>query len=288
MTARIDGTVLEHLMFHQSLVDDEQDNENIHRYLGILEREEGESLCDPVDEAIRSAFDLVLNHGMDPWSIDLLEFTRLYSARMGEERLDLIVAGKLVHMAWRILRLQSEEVVSEKERHDRPFMEWDVEAMSEALFEEGEGLMPAPAVLTPALRRRELRPVSLMELLDAFEDARREMERQRQREARPRKEVKRFSNQAHDEDMEKDVEEVWQRVQRLGAGPISVRDLMGPDHDRNISTFVALLFLVRNGLLAAWQDDLPRGEAFVEIKVDWMEGSVEDAVLSEADDKLVM
>ncbi len=286
MTARIDETVLEHLMFHQSLVDDEKDNENIHRYLDIMERDEGESLSDPVDEAIRSAFDLVLNHGMDPWSIDLLEFTRLYSARMGEQRPDLIVAGKLVRMAWRILRLQSEEVVQEKERQDCLFMGWDMEALSEALFEEAEGLLAAPAVLTPALRRRELRPVSLMELLDAFEEARREMEMQRRREPRPRKEPTRFSGQAHDEDMEKDVEEVWKRVQRLGAGPISVRDLMGPDHERNISTFVALLFLVRNGLLAAWQDDLPHGEAFVEIKVDWMEGSVEDA--AEAEDKLVM
>lgn len=287
MSETRDHSVLEHLMFHQALVDDEAGIANMRRYLRILDEEEGESLSDPVDESIRSAFELVLSHGMDPWAIDLMEFTRLYTSKIGKERIDLIVAGKLVHMAWQVLRLQSDEIINEKERQDCPFQLWDMDGMVDDLHEEPERLLPPPALLTPTLRRRELRPVSLMELLDAFEAARREVERERTRPVKVKAAVP-FRNQAHDEDMERDVEEVWERIQRLGTGPLALRDLFGTDHAANISSFVAVLFLVRNGLLTAWQDELPYGEVFIEIKVDWMQGKVEDTVLAEAEDRLVM
>lgn len=288
MSETRDQSVLEHLLYHRALVDDGEGGLNIERYIRILDDGEGESLADPVDESIRSAFELVLSHGMDPWSIDLLEFTRLYTPRIGREDIDLIVAGKLVHMAWCVLKMQSDEIVNEKERDDCPFQMWDMEGMVEPCSDDSPRLGQPPAVLVPTLRRRELRPVSLMELLDAFEDARREVERQQQRESRPKAKALPFRNRAHDEDMEKDVEEVWERIQRLGAGPLPLRDLLGSDHGSNISTFVAVLFLVRNGLLSAWQDELPYGEVFIEMKVDWMESRLEDAVLADPQDKLVM
>ncbi|MDI3482599.1 MAG: segregation and condensation protein [Candidatus Methanomethylophilaceae archaeon] len=285
--SRRDEAVLEHLMFHRALVDEYQDNANIEHYLSILDKEEGEVLKDPVDEAIRSAFGLVLTHGMDPWAIDLMEFTRLYSARIGRDNVDLIVAGKLVHMAWSILRMQSEEIVKMKGREEEPPQDFMADAMAYIFDEDLEPLPSPPLTLTPAVRRREVRPVSLMELLEAFEEARREVERQR---SLPRavRETVRFENQAHDEDIGKDVEIVWQRIQRMGTGPLPLKDLFGLDHEANIGSFMAVLFLVRNGALTIWQDDLPYGEVFIELSIEWTDGRVEGALLAEIDDNMVI
>ena len=87
---------------------------------------------------------------------------------------------------------------------------------------------------------------------------------------------------AHDEDDEKDIELVWERIQKLGTGTISLTDMYSADVNENITTFVSILHLVRNGKVAIWQDELPRGEIFIEMKLDWMTGTVEDVDAVEA------
>ncbi|NBK25608.1 MAG: hypothetical protein EOM68_26760, partial [Spirochaetia bacterium] len=75
--------VLNHLLFHKALIDEDQDDCRMDRYLEILsEAEAGEALSDPMDESIRAVFHLVLNQGFDPWDIDLMEFTRLYAGKI--------------------------------------------------------------------------------------------------------------------------------------------------------------------------------------------------------------
>ena len=125
-----------------------------------------------------------------------------------------------------------------------------------------------------------------MELLEAFEEAREEMEisaeRERIRLELKAKEPRKFDNKAHDEDDEKDIELVWERIQKLGTGTISLTDMYSADVNENITTFVSILHLVRNGKVAIWQDELPRGEIFIEMKLDWMTGTVEDVDAVEA------
>ena len=113
--------VIEHLMFHKSIVDEGDRAKRIDRYMGMLSEDEDELIHDEVDASIKAAFDLVLQHDMDPWSIDLLSFTRMYSEKARNDEIDFIVAGKLVYMAWSILRLQSEGVLS---NHERPKEEY--------------------------------------------------------------------------------------------------------------------------------------------------------------------
>ena len=120
----------------------------------------------------------------------------------------------------------------------------------------------------------------MYELIDAFEDARKEIEIQRERErvrAELRaKEPKTFQNKAHEEDDEQDIEAVWKRIEKLGTGQISIRDLYTGSLDENLTVFVSVLHLVRDGRLAVWQDDLPNGEIYIEIKTEWTSGTIED------------
>ena len=123
-------------------------------------------------------------------------------------------------------------------------------------------------------------PVTVMELLDAFEEAREEMEisaeRERVRRELKAKQPRTFDNKAHDEDDERDVEMVWERIRKLGTGTLPLSELYTGNITDNITAFFSVLQLVRDGKLNVWQDELPYGEIFMEIKVDWASGTVED------------
>ena len=133
-----------------------------------------------------------------------------------------------MHMAWSVLRLQSEETLSENDREDDLFFfDWETDDLMES--EDPPKLYLPAEMLKESPRRTPTRPVSLMELLDAFEEARTEAElmqtRERNRQELKARPARDFRNNAHEEDMERDVELVWEKVQMIGAGPISMDDL---------------------------------------------------------------
>jgi segregation and condensation protein A len=275
----MDGTmnkeeIEQHLLFHKALTDDNETFARINGYMDILGKAgSGEKLNDPIDESIRAAFSLVLESGIDPWEIDLREFVKLYSRKVAENRFDMIVAGKLMLMAWRVLRLQSEATYSKSD-----------EPMEEELFEfdladEDPAMVVPEVAFRGAYSRDAARPVTMYELLDAFEEARAEMEVQRERE-RVKHELdeklpKKFDNKAHDEDDKQDVEFVWQRIVKLGTGPIQIDELYTNEIMENLRTFVAVLHLVRDGRLDVMQGSLPRGEIIIEMKLPGIPTSLE-------------
>jgi len=279
-TERMEG-MEQHLLFHKSLIDDSVGTEKIDRFIGVLKDSgPGETMGDPVDESIRSAFSLVLEHDMDPWYIDIVEFSRLYSLKKVKSAVDIMVAGKLIHMAWKILRMQSDKTLKEGEFAD-PF--GDDNFLTD--FDFGEMYEPdklyVPEVeFNPAIRRSAVRSVTMMELLDVFEGADEFAEIYEERE-RVRLELKakepRFVNKAHEEDDDKAVKRVWTMIENLGTGPLNIRDLYVNNIEANITTFVSVLHLVKDGRLTIWQDTLPHGDIFVEIKMDWSDGVVEDS-----------
>ena len=268
----------QHLLFHRALADDDESLRRLGGYMDILSRaESGERLQDPVDESIRAVFSLVLENGMDPWEIDLSQFVRMYEAKVSSDSFDMIVAGKLLLMAWRILRMQSE---STRERSEPPVEVFE-EEVDDSFFYDDEPMYVPEVSFREAYQRESVRPVTMYELIDAFEDARKEIEIQRERErvrAELRaKEPKTFQNKAHEEDDEQDIEAVWKRIEKLGTGQISIRDLYTGSLDENLTVFVSVLHLVRDGRLAVWQDDLPNGEIYIEIKTEWTSGTIEDS-----------
>ena len=225
----------QHLLFHRALADDDESLRRLGGYMDILSRaESGERLQDPVDESIRAVFSLVLENGMDPWEIDLSQFVRMYEAKVSSDSFDMIVAGKLLLMAWRILRMQSE---STRERSEPPVEVFE-EEVDDSFFYDDEPMY------VPELRAKE---------------------------------PKTFQNKAHEEDDEQDIEAVWKRIEKLGTGQISIRDLYTGSLDENLTVFVSVLHLVRDGRLAVWQDDLPNGEIYIEIKTEWTSGTIEDS-----------
>ncbi|HKM09032.1 MAG TPA: chromosome segregation protein ScpA [Candidatus Methanomethylophilaceae archaeon] len=258
----------QHLLFHKALSEDSESFERISGYMNILSHAEGgERLEDPVDESIRSIFSLAVEGRIDPWAIDISEFTRIYTNKVSEDRFDMIVSGKLLLMAWKVLRLQS-EVTRERSEPQEP----ELEMPDDFFFEENEGLFVPQVAFKEAYVREPIRKVTMYELIDAFEDARNEMaiqtERERVRKAIKDKEPRKFDNKAHDEDDKEDVQAVWNKIKRLGTGEICIDELYTPDMIHNLTVFIAVLHLTRDGKLDLRQEQLPRGEIIIEMLID--------------------
>jgi segregation and condensation protein A len=290
MEAGTSGMVLNHLLFQKAIIDEGDRSEKIDRYLNLLaQAEAGNEMVpsDPIDRSVQLVFELVLSNNFDPWDINLMEFTRMYSKKMHAEEVNFIVAGKLMYMAWSILKMQSEEVLS---IHEQPLpgelicSDFDMDSMDQ--FYDDPVLagintdIPGCVDLTEAVRHQSTRPVSLIELLDAFEEAKRDAKiqeyRQKAREALKLTHEK-FDDKAHKEDYEKDVAETWARIMKCGNGPIGIEDLFNGEKEDRIMVFVALLFLAKYGKIALWQEDLPYGQIFLEIKLPWDIGTIEEA-----------
>ncbi|NLI74014.1 MAG: chromosome segregation protein ScpA [Euryarchaeota archaeon] len=275
--------VLEHLMFHKAIIDENDRAIKIDHYLSILgEGEHHIAPNDPLDRSLETVFELVLNNDLDPWDIDLMKFSRLYTEKVREEEVNFIIAGRLMLMAWSILRMQSESVLERSEIREEEISEpWDPDFFD--FFDEEPVVqlrMPEEVDLDEVVRRRGSCPVTLVDLLDAFEEARIEQEENKRREkirAANRVKTDKFDTKAHSDDMERDVEEVWQRILKCGPGPIRLEDIWNGGKDDIIMVFTSLLFLVRSNKISVWQDDLPFGTISLEVRMDWDIGTLEDA-----------
>jgi segregation and condensation protein A len=87
---------------------------------------------------------------------------------------------------------------------------------------------------------------------------------------------RKFDNKAHDEDDKQDVEFVWERIVRLGTGPIQIDELYTKDITENLRTFVAVLHLVMDGRLEVSQQSLPKGVIIIEMKVPGIPTTLEN------------
>ncbi len=259
--------VEQHLLFHKALAEDTESFDRINGYMRILNSNTGERLSDPVDESIRSVFNLVIDNGIDPWEIDLGEFVKMYSRKVSENSFDMMVAGRLLLMAWRVLRLQSEVTYGkghEPEVDEDAFMESDFD------FEDEDVQMAVPEVaFKKAFQRETMRPVTMYELIDAFEDARADLavqqERERVRSELRAKEPRKFDNKAHDEDDEKDVEHIWDMIDGLNIQAVKMSDLYTGVLKDDLRVFIAVLHLVRDGRIDVRQEVLPYGDVFLDV-----------------------
>ena len=285
------GNVINHLMFQRAIIDDDEDLQSkIGRYVRIAEEMQSGTLVpsdDPFERCVAQVFELVVQQQFDPWDINLIEFSKTYLAKVRKaSEVNLIVAGKIVYMAWEILRLQSDLAVS---RADRPATcelmldGFDPEGFNLFVdpFELGEGeaiLYSEEQPIKESIRRKSERSVTLIDLLDAFEEAKKESDI-RQELAKFMHKYRRpeFDDKTHKESLEDDIAEVWDRIQKFGNEPIPIADLCRMNKEDRVTVLVSMLFLAKMGKIHIWQEKPPYGEIFLEVKVPWDIAQLEDA-----------
>jgi segregation and condensation protein A len=278
-------SVINHLMFYKSIISEEDSGQKISEYMELVRGlKEGEHLPikDPFDKSIALTFELVIQNHLNPWDVDLLKFSTLYMDRMKHEQdVDFITAGRLMFMAWSVLKLQSEEVLANnqpKPQEQAVDSGWDPGAsgdwmQTDASVDFTSAVLNRPeAPIQESVWRKGTRPVTLFELVGAFEEARKEAELQKVLAEERRKQRMLWEGQKalkvgammHREDLQEDINTIWARIKPLeGQIPLAGLCPSGCDEER-LTAFVSVLFLAFVNQVRVWQRDFPYGEIFVE------------------------
>ena len=279
----IDNDLINHLLFHKSLIDEKDDATRINRYVSMLQKtDEGEyiSIENPFDRSIAIAFELVMQQHLNPWDVDLVSFSTLYMKRAKEEKIDLMTAGRIIYMAWKILKLQSNDLVVTMENQEEtyePFGWGDIPTEMWLTKDDAYSYtnlvmnMPEPPLDEP-LRRDSKRKVTLIELLDAFDHARKESEehqlieqqRKAERERLSQLARKRMKGTAHEDHLEEDVEAVWQKIKNIPKKTILLTDLCEiKGREELIRILMSVLFLAYDNKVLVYQRRFPYGKIFI-------------------------
>ena len=279
----IDNEVINHLLFHKSLIDEKDDATRINHYVNMLQKaDEGEhiSIDNPFDRSIAIAFELVIQQHLNPWDIDLVNFSTMYLKRAKAEKIDLITAGRIIYMAWKVLKLQSDDLVvtmESQEEHYEP-LDWG-DIPTEMWLSKDDAYsytslvmnMPEPPLDEP-IRRNAKRKVTLIELLNAFDQARKESEehqlieqqRQEERERLAEKARKRMKGTAVEDHLEEDVQAVWNRIKKMPKKTMVLTDICEKKgREEFIKNLMSVLFLAMENKVLIYQKRFPYGKIFI-------------------------
>ena len=267
--------IVSHIVMHQ------QDVAKQEHFAKYIEMASGSSVTiyakDMFDRAIAATFELVIDEQLDPWDIDLVSFSRLYLKKIKkEEVIDLITAGRIILMAWKVLRLQSDYIVAtqeQKESEPEPiwddipnwYMEDDEYFYTRAVIEQGPPI-------EKKIRRQGERKVTLIELINAFEGVRDDMTQRGNLKKQRAKERERFAAQAerdigdnaHQEDIEEEIHLVLGKLSKLNGQAIPLDELCNQGNKQEmVMTLSSLLFLAREHHISIWQKNFPYGTIYV-------------------------
>ena len=85
--------------------------------LASLEEAEHQFLIAPFDRSVALVFQLFRSKDLDPWDVDLTSFLEMFEERIKTaENIDLPTCGRLIRMAWQILRGQSSTLIERQGR----------------------------------------------------------------------------------------------------------------------------------------------------------------------------
>jgi len=236
-------------------------------------------------------FQMFQSSDLDPWDVDLSSFIEMFNERIqGAENIDLPSCGRMIRMAWSILRGQANSLIERQERamDFEEDVEWDFDGGWEAEFDDADynfsvGVMTGaadealPSIFEGRIHGKEGRPVTLGELLLGLKDAGRIAEEQRTREriAKERREAHdreraRFSGSLHVEDLEGDLKRTWEALKSRtkSSQEVGLREV-AEELNRNsppglneqekktesqVTAFVSTLFLTNRGYISLDQE----------------------------------
>jgi segregation and condensation protein A len=276
--------VVQHLLHHKALIGDDDDGRRITDYIEMVTgSQDGEHVAikDGFHRDLAIAFELVIQNHLDPWDLDLSKFAQTYLKEAKARGVDLVTAGRIILMAWTVLKLQSDEVASRaviraQESTDSGWEDIPDFGWSENQVDYNERIFALPkAPIDEKIRHKGDRRVTLMELLSAFEEVHAEAqqrlvlneERLAARLSLKRKMRGRVGGMMHRDDLEAEVAETWQRILDYPATPVPFSSLYEPTAIDVVQTFNALLFLAKQQRITVSQEEFPYGEIWVTPKL---------------------
>jgi segregation and condensation protein A len=202
--------------------------------------------------------DIVKQENMSPWDIDITRLSDRYVKSIHElESLDFRVSGKFLLTAAILLRMKSEVLdVEDLLKHPDYYLADLAGAVD--LTKVFEKPTYPNGTIVPRLRPRQLRRVTLDELVDALHKAMVVKER-REKRYEERERIKSMKKKFKPINMRSKMKDLYNRImnffKNLGKDKISFGELV-PSTDRKdvIFTFVPLLHLSNSGKIVLEQE----------------------------------
>ena len=276
-----EADMINHLLFHKSIIKEPHERDiDLDSYLQIMkELDMGihVALDNPVDRAAAIAFQLVIDERFDPWNLDIAEFTKLYLQKLKQEdEVNFIIAGRLIMMAWNILKSQSQHVLNNADRVDEPeecyFEDWDVmpyyeEEPKQTNFSQYV-MGSQDSLITEAVRGSDVRQVTLMSLIEAFDEAREEIalkERAKKFAVITEEKPIDFEEKMHKESLQEDLSTTWQRICMCDDMKIPITQVWDAnDTYDKVTVLISTLFLAKMEKVKLTQRKLPYGDIMIE------------------------
>jgi chromatin segregation and condensation protein Rec8/ScpA/Scc1 (kleisin family) len=262
--------------------------------LASLEEAEHQFLIDPFDRSVALVFQLFNTSDLDPWDVDLSSFLEMFNKRIEDTgNIDLPTCGKLVRMAWTILKSQASTLIERQEK-SLQYQEddvwefeggWETDLDDEDYIFTGGVLSGAadealPSIFEGRIHRDQGRPVTLGELLMGLQSAGKLAEEQRLREtiAKERREANekaraRFSGSLHIENLEDDLQRTWyafKNNKKQDSESVELKDIVSTlngnslqsgmsieeaKSEAQVTALVAALFLTNRGYVDLIQEE---------------------------------
>lgn len=262
--------------------------------LASLEEAEHQFLIDPFDRSVALVFQLFNTSDLDPWDVDLSSFLEMFNKRIEDTgNIDLPTCGKLVRMAWTILKGQASTLI-ERQENSLQYQEddvwefeggWETDLDDEDYIFTGGVLSGAadealPSIFEGRIHRDQGRPVTLGELLMGLQSAGKLAEEQRLREtiAKERREANekaraRFSGSLHIENLEDDLQRTWYALKnntKQDSESVDLKDIVSTlngnslhsgmsieeaKSEAQVTALVAALFLTNRGYVDLNQEE---------------------------------
>ncbi|MBC7081031.1 MAG: hypothetical protein H5T44_02120 [Thermoplasmatales archaeon] len=238
--------------------------EDIQHYIEMIDKKV--FINNPFDRAIAILFELVIENEINPMNVDLISFSALYMKKVKEEGIDLFVAGKIISMAWKILRLQSEKIIENMERRDVEIEIPDWYGDDE-LFYYTQKVINDEIPLEAKIRRIPSTRVTIFDLINAFEEAKKEIEKREKNKkiVEEKNNLPPPKDHLHKEDIEEDVKKLMRKLSKLNGEAIPIKNLYS-SRDDIISVLLPLLFLAKEDKIVIWQENFPFGEIYIRVK----------------------
>ena len=275
--------IIQHLLFHQSMARTPEELDRIERYIEIVREYEEERMLyesDPFERALSIVMELMITNRMDPWDIDLIRFSTVFMDRLKEEKLiDLPTVGHIIHLAWKILRKKSDmsliqaqdPVEDEADIYDDIIPDWY--SVEDETYDVAKRIASSEPPIKPIRTRPPSpRPVSLMELINAFEKAKGEIERaERRRRNKDKMKISReevnglLSRTLHEDDIRRDMEIVMEKILSMNMPRVDFRKLVSdvPERTDRVAMFVTLLHLRKHGYIELEQRNIVRSPLYI-------------------------
>ena len=226
-------------------------------YIAILESTHPDRhFNDPLQELIAGVFSMCLNGTMDPWSIDILGFSKVFSSVVDRNFRDFYSAGFLLQSAWKILSLKSGEAVMRRTGTEED--ELQAEDLPDNDYGYGRMVLNDSIDIKEPVIHREKRKVFLVELLDVMKEAYASPERKRQPggiiPGQGDGNIDSVFDRLHPEEPEKEARAVLDIIRRYGPGDLDLDDIPVEEGMNRQSLMVYCLFLARDGEIEIRQE----------------------------------